>query len=86
MEESFVGEKWPGPRIPTVLSLWLGLPGKSTASDQTLQWILKALWLRLPANYTLWGRVTPDGRSEWHTSVVAKVQALCRSPSLYITA
>lgn len=54
IEESFVGEKWPDPRILPVLSLWLGLPRKSTASDQTLQWILKALWLRLPANYILW--------------------------------
>lgn len=29
LEEPHMGEKWPGPNVPTVLSYWLELPKKT---------------------------------------------------------
>lgn len=31
IEDTCNGQKWPGPSIPTVLSLWLELPGMMAA-------------------------------------------------------
>ena len=31
LEEPYIGQKWPSPGTPAMLSHWLGLPGKKVA-------------------------------------------------------
>ena len=78
-EVSCIGRKWPGPRAPTLMSLWMWPPGKSVLSSEAANTDAGDNWSYLPISPSLNGRLggaspCPPQRS-WHHCLQQKKTA-----------